>query len=107
MTAGALRASVFLLLLTLFLFGVNLVFTAREVAATRSAAASVVQLCQLGNESRAQQVTLWEYVVRVSSATPPPGESAAQHRARQRAAAAFLAHVRQIFRSRNCAALSR
>jgi hypothetical protein len=102
MTAGARRAFITLLVISFALAGMNLLFTARQVHAARAASASVVQLCQLGNESRAQQVSLWEHLVTISK--PPPHETAAQRRRRLANTRAFLAYVRAVFRPRDCAA---
>jgi hypothetical protein len=60
-----------------------------------------VQLCQAGNESRAQQVTLWTHLIEISA--PPPHETAAQKAARAKLIAGFLAYVRQVFAPRDCA----
>ena len=108
MTPGAYRAVVFLLLLTLFLFGVNLAFTARQVHSVRQVeatavrnTASVVQLCQAANTARAQQVVLWEHLVTISQ--PPPGETPAQRSRRLDTTRVFLAYIHRIFAQRNCA----
>lgn len=102
MTTGARRAFLSLFLVTLMLFGINLLFTARQVNDARAAAASVVQLCQLGNEARAQQVSLWEYVT--SIAPPPPHETPAERQKRLATVRAFLAHVRKVLAPRDCTA---
>jgi len=107
MTPGALRASVFLLLFSLALAAANLLFTAREVNGVRAAethaaraSASVVQLCLLGNESRAQQIILWEHIITI--AQPPPGETPAQRRARLATTRAFVIYLHKVFAPRNC-----
>jgi hypothetical protein len=64
--------------------------------------ASVVQLCQAGNESRAQQVTLWTHLVAMSA--PPPHQTAAQKRQRAALTRDFLGYVREIFKARDCTA---
>jgi hypothetical protein len=102
MTVGARRAFVTLLVIVFLLAGMNLVFTARQVNAVRAAAASVVQLCQLGNETRGQQVSLWEHLVTISR--PPPHESAAERRRRLADTRAFLAYVEKVFAKRDCTA---
>ena len=111
MTSGAKRAFITLLVISFAIGGANLLFTARQVNDVRSAeqasarsAASVVQLCQLGNESRAQQVTLWEHLVTVSS--PPPHETRAQKRKRLSTVRAFLGFVHHVFAPRDCRALT-
>ena len=105
MTPGALHATVFLFLFSLVLAGANLAFTAHEINAVRRAEASVTQLCQAGNEARAQQVGLWTYIIHISK--PPPHESAAQRRQRLATVKAFDAHLHQIFAPRDCQAISR
>ena len=51
-----------------------------------------MQLCQAGNESRAQQVTLWTHLIAISA--PPPHETAAQKQQRAMIVRQFLAYVR-------------
>lgn len=100
MTTGARHAVVFLFVLMVALSAANLIFTSRQVNDTRAASASVVQLCQLGNTSRAQQVVLWDHVAAV--APPPPGETPAQKRRRLATTRAFLAYVHRVLAPRNC-----
>ena len=57
--------------------------------------ASNANLCRSGNVSRAQQVQLWDYVIRLS---PPPKDAAGQAKV-----AAFRNHLAAIFAPRNCA----
>lgn len=97
---GAARAFVFLAVLTLVLAGASSWLSVRAVQGGISSRASVVQLCQAGNESRAQQVTLWTHLVAISA--PPPHETAAQRSARAELIRQFLAYVRTVFRPRNC-----
>jgi len=108
-TPGAKRATATLFVLVLALSGANLEFTAREVNAVRAAevssarsTASVVQLCQLGNTARAQQVNLWDHIVTISQ--PPPHETPAAERKRLADIRAFIAYVHRVFAPRNCAA---
>jgi len=101
-TRGAARAFVFLSVLTLLLAAAAYFFSVRAVQGEVRSRASVVQLCQAGNESRAQQVTLWTHLIQVSQ--PPPHETAAQKRQRQATIREFLGYVRTVFRARNCAA---
>ena len=102
MTSGAIRAVLTLFMVTLLLFGANLLFTAHEANRVSAASASVTQLCQAGNESRAEQVSLWGYLVTISK--PPPHETRAAARARLKATRAFLAYVQRVFAPRNCQA---
>lgn len=98
---GAARAFVFLAVLTLVLAGASSWLSVRAVQGGISSRASVVQLCQAGNESRAQQVTLWTHLVQISA--PPPHETAAQKRQRAALVREFLAYVRRVFAPRDCA----
>lgn len=100
MTPGARWAVAVLFVLVLAIGGLNLLFTAHEVNAVRAAQVSVVQLCQAGNESRAQQVSLWDHLVAISR--PPPHETPAQARKRLATTRAFLAYIRKVFAPRNC-----
>ena len=100
-TTGAARAFVFLSVLTILLAGAAYFFSVRAVHGEVASRASVVQLCQAGNESRAQQVTLWTHLVAISAA--PARETAAARRQRQAVIAAFLRYVRKVFAPRDCA----
>ena len=111
MTRGARHAVIFLFVLTLALAGANLLFTSHEVNAVRTAAASAQrasastsQLCQSGNEARAQQVGLWQFIITISK--PPPHESAAQERARLAALRSFNAYLHRVFAPRDCRRLA-
>jgi hypothetical protein len=101
-TRGAAQAFVFLSVLTLLLAGASSWVSVRAVQGEVRSRASVVQLCQAGNDSRAQQVTLWTHLVAISA--PPPHQSAAQKAARDRLIARFLAFVRKVFAPRDCTA---
>ena len=65
-------------------------------------AATTAQLCQAGNEARAQQIGLWEYILSLSH--PPPGETPAQRAQRTAVLAKFDAHLHRVFAARDCAA---
>ena len=103
MTSGAKRAFVTLLAISFAIGGANLLFTAREVNSTRAAAASITQLCLLGNEARAQQVILWERIIAISA--PPPHETAAQRARHAATVRSFEVYLHKLFAPRNCAAL--
>jgi len=78
-----------------------------SVSAVRRATsntASITQLCRAGNEARAQQVQLWAHLVTLS--VPPPRETAEARARREHLAAGFLAYVKQVFASRDCAAIT-
>ena len=95
-------AFVFVSVLTLLLAGASYFFATRAVRGEIASRASVVQLCQAGNDSRAQQVTLWTHLVQMNA--PPPHETAAQKQKRQALTRKFLAYIRQVFAPRDCTA---
>lgn len=64
-------------------------------------AVTITQLCQAGNQARAQQILLWDHLVAV--APKPPSESVQARTARLRTATDFLKFVDQVFAARNCA----
>lgn len=99
-TRGARYAVVFLFVLSFLLAAGSYGLSTAAVRRAVSSRASVVQLCQLGNESRAQQVTLWERLVAISP--PPPHQTPAQARAREKLISEFLGFVRREFAPRNC-----
>lgn len=99
-TPGAARAFVVLSAVTLLLSGGAYFFSTRAVHGEIRSRASVVQLCQAGNDARAQQVTLWTHLIEISQ--PPPHETAAQKRQRQALIAGFLGYVRKVFAPRDC-----
>jgi hypothetical protein len=59
----------------------------------------------IGNTLRAREVQLWEHVIKVSMRSSPRGETPAEHRARARQGALFLAYIKLTFRQVNCAQL--
>lgn len=65
-------------------------------------ATRISQLCESGNQGSAQIVSFAEYLVAVSSVSPPPGETAAEKARRLHLSAVFIAHVRKEFAPRNC-----
>ena len=97
-----LYAFVFLVVLSFLLSGAAYFLAARAASRAVTSRASVVQLCQSGNESRAQQVTLWTHLIAISP--PPPRQAPAQHAARDTLIRQFLAYVRTVFAPRNCTA---
>ena len=101
-TRGAAQAVVVLFVLAFLLAAASFWLSVRTVQGQIHSRASVVQLCQAGNESRAQQVTLWTHLVSISA--PPPHETAAQKAARETRIRQFLGYVRQVFAPRNCKA---
>ena len=99
---GAARAVVFLVALSFLLSGAAYWLAVRAAQGEVTSRASVMQLCQAGNESRAQQVTLWTHLI--ATAVPPAHETPAQRQQRQAVTARFLAYVRKVFALQNCAA---
>lgn len=102
MTRGARYSVVFLFLLAFALAAGSYRLSVSAVDRAVADRASVVQLCQLGNASRAQQVILWTHLIKVS--LPPPHETAAERARRQKTIREFLAFVHHDFAPRNCAA---
>lgn len=100
MTRGAARAIVVLFILAFLLAGGAYLLSVRAVQGEVSSRASVTQLCQLGNESRAQQLSLWQHIIAISA--PPAGQTPAQRAQRQAVIGGFLAYVRQAFAPRDC-----
>ena len=97
---GAARAVVVLFVLAFLLAGASFWLSVRTVQGQIRSRASVVQLCQAGNESRAQQVTLWTHLIAISQ--PPPHQTAAQRAKRQALIREFLGYVRKVFAPRDC-----
>jgi hypothetical protein len=100
MGRGAASAVVTLFVLAFLLAGASFWLSVRTVQGEIRNRATVTQLCEAGNESRAQQVTLWTHLVTISA--PPPHQTAAQKRQRAAQIASFLAYVRTVFAKRNC-----
>ena len=99
---GAARAIIVLFALSFLLSGAAYWLAVRAAQGEVTSRASVMQLCQAGNESRAQQVTLWTHLI--ATAVPPAHETPAQRQQRQAVTARFLAYVRKVFALQNCAA---
>lgn len=93
---------VVLFVLSLLISAGGSYLSVKAVDGAVSSRASVVQLCQAGNEARAQQVTLWTHLVAISA--PPAHQTAAQAARRRAVIAAFLRFVRQVFAPRDCSA---
>ena len=100
MTRNALYAVVFLFFLTMAVGTANLLFTSHLISQVNANKASITQLCQSGNEARAQQVQLWEFVIHISK--PPPHETPAHRAQRERTVARFVTHLHHVFAPRNC-----
>lgn len=100
MTRGAARAVVFLFILAFLLSAATFWLSVRAVQGEIANRATTAQLCQSGNDSRAQQVTLWTHLIAISA--PPPGQTAAQAKQRDATIRSFLDYVRQVFAPRDC-----
>jgi hypothetical protein len=109
---AALTRSAALGMLAMFLLlgggvAVNYFGTQSAIRHATATAASVTQLCQAGNTSRAQQVTLWDHILTISANSPPPlHETPAQKQQREAIARAFEAYVHRIFAPRDCTKLT-
>ena len=124
MTRGARRAVVFLFVLSFVLSGASFGAASHEIgsgqAATQradqrvaraqaeaaaakaqaaSARAQQAALCRSGNEFRASQVSLWEFVIRLSGPATSPHARAVR--------AEFVHHLHAIFAPRDCATLGK
>ena len=100
-TPGAAHAIVILFVLSFLLSGASYWLSVRAVRGEIASRASVVQLCRAGNESRAQQITLWTHLAAIS--VPPPHETAAQTQRRLELVRRLLGYVRKVFAPRDCA----
>ena len=100
-TRSAMYSVVFLFVLSFLLAGAAYRLSVSAVQGEIRSRASIVQLCHAGNDSRAQQLTLWAHIVAVSQ--PPPGQTAAQQQQRRASIRAFMAYVHKVFAPRNCA----
>lgn len=112
MTAGARRGLAYVLVLVFLITGGAYWQSSRSVNELRRVSATVesqrrvqVYACQLGNESRAQQIILWTHIAHIAAG--PPHETHAERQARHARLAAFLAYVRRIFAPRDCQAIYR
>jgi hypothetical protein len=83
------------------------VFAGQVSRATDQASATLTELhktqisaCRLGNQSREQQIALWQHIATVGTTSKTPAK--ARHRD-----AALLAYIRRIFGARNCPAIYR
>lgn len=106
-TKGAALGLVVMFILLAAGVAFNYFGTQSAIRNATASAASVAQLCQAGNEFRAQQVGLWDHVLAVSANSHQPHETAAQKRARLATARAFEAYVHRVFAKRDCANLAR
>ena len=61
---------------------------------------NVVQLCQSGNEARAEQRQLWNYIIAISQ--PPPHQTPAEKADHARRLLLFEAKLNKTFAPRDC-----
>lgn len=99
---GAVRAVVVLFIISFIVSGASAWVAVRAVLGEIDSRASVVQLCQAGNDSRAQQITLWTHLAQIS--VPPPHETAAQTERRLALVRQLIGYVRKVFAPRDCTA---
>jgi hypothetical protein len=80
--------------------------SAASVLATQNHTAQIA-ICQSGNQARAQNEQLWNFIIALSTSSPPrPGETAAQKAAGERIIGLLKAKVTMTFKSRNCQQLT-
>lgn len=79
---------------------VNYALASHAVSTATNNSVTITQLCQSGNEFRAQQRQLWSFLIHISP--PPPNETAAQRIARVHLTNQFLAYVDKVNAPRNC-----
>jgi hypothetical protein len=99
----AVRAFTVLAVVAVVVAGASSWFAVRAVRGEVTSRASVVQLCQSGNDFRGQQVQLWTHIIEISA--PPPAETPAQQRQRAALIASFRKYVQQVFAARDCGQL--
>jgi DNA-binding GntR family transcriptional regulator len=87
-----------LALTVVLVFAYSTANSAREAATAQHA--SLLAACAAGNQSRAEQVQLWDHLGAISK--PAPGSTKAQVARQKAQIAAFLAYVRHVFASRDC-----
>ena len=101
---AAVRAFVVLFILAWLLAGASWWLSVRTLQGQIRTRASFVQLCESGNEARAQQVQLWEHIITISA--PPPAQTPAQRKAHEQLTAGFQRYLKQVFALRDCGHLS-
>lgn len=76
---------------------------ARDAAnLARSAREQGVVLCRAGNESRADQVQLWQFVIQLSANNTTPQSTPAQKQEQAERLATFQQYLRTVFAPRDC-----
>jgi hypothetical protein len=102
-TRGSLYSVIILFVVMIVLTGASYALESNAISRAQRNTASITQLCQLGNDSRAQQIRLWQFVISISR--PPPHETAKQERQRQATLRTFEAYLHRVFAPRDCSAL--
>jgi hypothetical protein len=102
-TRESLYSVIVLFVVMIILTGVSYALESNAISKAQRNTASITQLCQLGNDSRAQQIRLWQFVISISR--PPRHETPAQERRRQADLRTFEAFLHRIFKPRNCSVL--
>ena len=88
------------LILTFFLvFTYSTAHDAGQVASAEHS--SLIASCVAGNQTRAEQVQLWDHLAALS--TPPPHETPAQKARGEQEIAMLLQYIRRVFKPRDCA----
>jgi hypothetical protein len=74
-------------------------------AAASAEHSSLIAACLLGNQTRAQEIDLWDHLAAISK--PGPGETKRQIAKGQREVGMLLAYIKATFAPRPCAKLYR
>lgn len=88
-----------LILTLLLVFTYSTAHSAGQVAAAEHS--NLLASCEVGNQFRAEQVTLWTHLAAVSK--PPPHATRAQKAKDAQQIAALLRYIRKVFAPRDCA----
>lgn len=99
-TRGAAYSVVLLFAVMIVLTGASYVLTSRAITRAQHNSASIQQLCTTGNEFRAEQIALWQFVIRLQPA--PQHLTPRQKKTRETVLRVFNAHLHRVFRPRTC-----
>lgn len=95
-TFASIALDVILTVLLVFVYGTA--HSASEVATAEHS--NLIASCEAGNQTRAEQVQLWDHLAQIS--TPPPRATKAQRARDAREIASLLRYIRHVFQSRPC-----
>ena len=98
-TRGMAYSIAFLFALSFLLAAGSYFLSVQAIRRATANTATITQLCMTGNDARAQQIQLWEFVISVSR---PPHETAAHRRRREATVRRFTTHLHRVFAPRNC-----